>query len=39
MEGEDYCEDEVCETCNNDWCTCDEEMEEPEPMETKMEKK
>ena len=40
---EDFADDDLCETCGNDWCTCDDdedqEMEELQPMETGLVKK
>jgi len=37
----DFDEADPCETCGEDWCTCDDdgEMEEPEPMATGIVKK
>ena len=33
-----YEDDDLCEECGNEWCTCDQEMSEPEPIETGLQK-
>jgi hypothetical protein len=33
MSDEGFEDNDVCMTCGEEWCTCDEAMEELEPME------
>ena len=29
---DDFAEDDVCAECGEEWCTCNDDMEEPSPI-------